>query len=277
MKKVFIVFLSIMMIVVIFSSCNKITEETPQDKVSEETHQDKVSGEMNTLPNESLTDDWNAGDVPSIERYAFSSIEDFKIFCTTGSRDSTLYDSPPKDDAFPPYNMLEGCFVDITQLFPGLDENNVTIDHIEISSNGRYSYSGYTNISKTPFSISIKYENQSSEVTVASVAAATTASTYNQVILADYYEAKNTVSSSEGLTLYVFELSNCIVQYNVYKEKIQGMVIHSGDYEIGLSPGYSDNDAFFTDETLESVSCMFKEGEDRVEALSRVSNFAISD
>lgn len=289
MNKGFIILLSIIMIVVTFSSCNSMSEDTPKDTVNTETTylpdesltedipKDTVNTETTYLPDESLTENMYTDYFPSIESYAFSTIDDFKLFCTTGSRDSTLYNSPPKNNAFPPYNMYEGCFVDMTRLFPGLDKNSVTIDHIEISSSGRYSYSGYTNIGKTPFSISIKYENKSSNISVESVVADSNASLYKQIIRADYYDTANKASSTEGAVLYVFELNKCIVKYNVYKGKIQGMAIRSGDYEIGLSPGYSDNDAFFTDEALKPLSCLFSDSEDRVEALNRVVAFTISD
>lgn len=273
MKNSFIVLLSVLLVVAMFSSCNKITE-APQETVDAV---DTVKTTTTWVPNESLTKSLNTGEVPCVERYSFSSIDDFKFFCATGSRDSTLYSSPPQDNNFPPYNMLEGCFIDITQLFPEFDNNSIAIDHIEISANGRYSYSGYTNIRKTPFSISVRYMNESSDVTVTSViSAANNTSAYDRVMTTDYYDAKNEISSSDGSVLYVFELSKCIVQYYAYKGTIQGMAIYSGDYIIGVSPGYSDNDAFFTDETLTPLSCMFRNGEDRVDALNRVATLTQS-
>lgn len=266
MRKRMIMLMSILIVFAMLSSCS----------TSNDSSKDTVDSGVIWLPNQSVTGDSSMGDAPCIERYAFSTIEDFELFCTTGSRDVTLYSSQSKDNMFPPFNMLEGCFVEISQLFPELDQNNVTIDHIEIVNSGRYSYSGYTNVDQTPFRITINYKSKSSGLSVSTVVNALDTSAYDQVICADYYDAKTQAPSKKGSTVYVFELSKCIVQYSFYKEKIEGVVIHSGNYEIGISPRYSDNDAFFTDETLKELSCIFEDSDDRSEALSKIAAFAES-
>ncbi len=272
MKKISIVFLSILLVIVTFSSCAVFS---PNDKKNEDSFKDANDSETNILPDESSVESSNEKDVPCLERYVFSSIDDFKFFCTTASRDISRYSSQSVSNAFPPFNMLEGCFVDVTDLFPGLDKNSVTVDHVEISSSGNYSYSGYTNTGKTPFGISVKYKDKSSAVTVADVIAANI-ETCNQVVNADYYDPENKVDSSKGSTLFVFEQNGYIIQYYVYNNKVQGMAIYSGDYIIGLSPCYSDNDAFFTDETLKPLSCVFSGDGDRVNALNTIAAFTKS-
>ncbi len=76
MKNSFIVLLSVLLVVAMFSSCNKITE-APQETVDAV---DTVKTTTTWVPNESLTKSLNTGEVPCVERYSFSSIDDFKFF-----------------------------------------------------------------------------------------------------------------------------------------------------------------------------------------------------
>ena len=84
MQKSFIVFLSMLLVVWTFSSCNQITDNETTGLSSESL----IETYSLWLPNDSLA---GTGDEPCIERYAFKTLEDFKLFCETGSRDLTLY------------------------------------------------------------------------------------------------------------------------------------------------------------------------------------------
>ena len=65
---------------------HQITEESyPVDQVTEAI--------PDTRANEPNND--NANDIPCLEIYTFSRIDDFKLFCSTGSRDISMYKNGP--------------------------------------------------------------------------------------------------------------------------------------------------------------------------------------
>lgn len=272
MRKYMIIAIALLFCIAMFASCEGISDASPHSNPaytvpSSPTDSDATALPVDGSPTENLPEEGS----PSIERYAFFSIADFKLYCSTGSKDVSLYQKPPMDSVFPPYGMAEGCFVELSQLFPELDMNSITVDYVEISSENQYSYSGYTNTGNTPFSISISYKKDTNDVSPEKVVSTANTSMYNQIIYDDYYGMDTAISDKTGAILYIFELSRCTVQYDVYKEKIQGMAIHCGDYVIGISPGYSDNNAFFTDESLSPISCLFKDGNNRDQALNKVA------
>ena len=211
-----------------------------------------------------------------IVRYAFSSVEDFKTYCETASKDLSKYKAPPMDNTFPLYKMREGCFVDLLDLFPQLNTNEITVDHVEMASSNYYSYSGYTNKEKTPFSISIYYEEDGEKLKFEEAVKEAKNGEFDTVISSDYHTSASKPTKKTGLCLYIFELEGCVVKYIFFNEKIQGMLVQRGNFKIGISPAYSDNVEFFSDEALTPLSCLFGSGEERKAALKHFADFVDS-
>lgn len=277
MKKCMLLVIALLLCMAMFTSCGDPTIPTdtvPSD--SSDSHAASVPAGSSPTDDSPSTDDQPSADFssPTIERYTFFSIEDFKLYCTTGSKDASLYQKPPKYGSFPLYNMVEGCFVELSQLFPELDMNCITVDNVEVEFNDRYTYSGYTNTGNTPFYVSIRYKRNTDDVLSGIADEIDSKPTQYRIIYDDYYYGKDTAASEKTKgVVYVSELSGCTIEYNVYDGKIQGMSVEYGDYVIGISPAYSDNIAFFTDEALSPLSCLFKNGNDREQALNQIALF----
>ncbi len=266
MKKSFVTLLSILLVVFTLFSCNEKADDMPQN------NDDNINDWPIWLPDETSE---NAG---CVERYSFRSLEEFKFFCATGSRNSKFYRSQNK---IPPFNMLKGFFVDITQLFPELDKNSITIDDIEIVHSGEYTYACETKHG-TPFLITIEYNKDSANISVDKVVEYFKTSRYDNVINADYYDPTSKLPENKGSSVYIYKLNDCIINYNVMhpysgsEDEVTGVIIYSGDYRIVIGKAYSDNDAFFTDEVLEPITCLFSYGDDRAEALNKIAAFTES-
>lgn len=211
-----------------------------------------------------------------IVRYAFSSVEDFKTYYETASKDLSKYKAPPMGNTFPLYKMQEGCFVELSDLFPQLNTNEITVDYVEISSSNDYSYSGYTNKEKTPFLVAIYHEENGEKLDFEEAVKEAKNGEYDTVISSDYHTSSSKPTKQTGKCLYIFELEGCVVKYIFLNEKIQGMLVQRGNFKIAISPSYSDNVEFFSDEVLKPMTCLFGSGEERKAALKHFADFVDS-
>ncbi len=211
-------------------------------------------------------------DLPCIERYAFTSWADFKTFCETGSTDVMLYKEPPVDGIFPPYTMRENAFVDVFSLFPSLDADAVTLHHIEIASDARYTIMGYTNDDKVPFSISVRYNPGVSYKTPEEFALAANSSSLTHTVYGDFCKATDEQKTAQKFMLFAAEVNDCMIRYSVSKGQSDGMAMSVGDYVIGVSPTSSNNPAFFADETLSALNCLFTDGPQRDAAMKNIKD-----
>ena len=246
------------------------TGETPATGEAPVTSEESATSEEPTTDSTAPSDD-----TPMIMQYGFYSIEDFKTFYLTGSTDLSLYDTPPRDGFFPLFQMQEGCFVDLSDLFPTLNFENLTVSSVSVSWKNRYSYAAKTKDTKVSLSVSIQYKNAYENASIDSVLAGRDNSKVNKIIRSDYYTATEKPSKTSGLMLYIFELNDCIISYNFYNEIMQGMSIYKGNFTIGITTAidYIEDGSFFNDETLKPATCLFKNGEARLNALNRIAEF----
>ena len=75
---------------------------------------------------------------PSIAHYAFSSLDDFRTYCLTGSTDPADYAADPSELELPAYEMADGAFVDPFLLFPALDPVTFAVGWVEVVTDKEY-------------------------------------------------------------------------------------------------------------------------------------------
>ena len=206
---------------------------------------------------------------PCIITYAFSSIDDFRLYCSSGSTAVSDYREPPEDGAFPLYRMKEGCFVELSDLFPALDLEKITVNHIETYSSCQYSYGGFTKEGKTRFRIDVLYERDLTPFEEA--VCKEDDSGYDRIIREDYSYRDGASRDQKGSVLYVFETGGCTLRYRTYNGKTEGMSIRCGDYVIGISPSFTGNTAFFSDDALRPLSCFFRSDPERAQGLDAIA------
>ena len=97
MKRIIILINIFVVIAFLFSSCTEFLSK--EDELEKET----TDRQVEAVGSES---DYYA----CIERHYFYSLEDFKVYCETGSKEKSLYKEYSKA-YFPSYKMADGCFV----------------------------------------------------------------------------------------------------------------------------------------------------------------------
>ena len=268
MKKLFLSLIIILLLSVVFTSC-AIADPGQTPAPEESTPIPESSPTLESTP----IDDDTACTVV----FSFKSIEDFELYCKTGSKDASLYKKPPS--LFPAFEMKEGIFVEPNELFPDLDVQGLTVDYIEIVSPYEYSYSGKTN-DGTVFGITISYDENASEVSADKIIEKRSLKANINIVKGDYYTSKVKLGALEDkhavYNFYIFDMDDCTLEYhaNVRGNVVTSMWIHHGNYAIGISSFFDSNlDAFFADEVLKPMTDLFSGGEARIEALNKIKEY----
>ncbi len=271
MKRLFPFFTLILVTVVFLSSCNLNSNDT--ENLFQETL-GNVGAELRNDTDNIDTVQTTEAFENCIARYGFYSLEDFKTYCLTGSKDLTLYKSMPKGESLPLYKMSDGAFVDVLDLFPSINAETVTIDYIETASRTRYSVLGYTNKRETPFCISVRY-TKDTDFESGNIFAQND-SKVDIIKYEDYFKATEQAKSEYERTLFVFDINGCKVEYDVYMGKLSGLSIYVGDYCIGISDmsnGMKNAENFFDDEDLRSITCFFSDADRAAESIDSIKNY----
>lgn len=272
MKKLFLSLIIILLLSVVFTSC-AIADPgaTPSPEESSPALGSTPAPESTPTPESTPV----AEREPTFNEdliYSFKSIEDFELYCKTGSTDASLYKEPPT--VFPHFKMQDGIFMELNDLFPDLDMNAITVRHIEIRSEGKYLYGCHVNDTKTRFMVHFSYQEDASDLSAEKIIEKRSKN-YTKSINGDYYTAKEKPDSRFGIrTLYAFELNDVVMSYSFYGEEMSGVTIYSGNYTIGISAGGADDrKVLLSDEALKPITDLFRDGEARIEALNKIKEY----
>ena len=211
--------------------------------------------------------------------YSFKSIEDFELYCKTGSKDVSLYKNPPS--LFPDFKMKDGVFVNLDEVFPDLDMESITVDHIEVEVSDMYYCSCYTK-NGTKFDVVFQYNENATEVSADNVIEQLASHEYyarSKIIKGDYYTSKFTSEDWRVSSVYyVFDVDDYVVRYYAdTRGNLINIWIYHDNYEIGIgSYNESNREAFFADKVLKPMTDLFSDGEARIEALNKIKQFTES-
>ena len=272
MKKIILVFFGVFAALLSFSSCTIIPDNDENNNAF-----------VPTLEIDDTTYNQN-NDIPSLEIYSFSCIDDFKLFCTTESRDISLYKNGPDYGVFPPFSMKNGSYLKLDSLFPTLDMSKILFDHIEIPNDHQYSYSGKTISEETPVYIEVTFDERTTYRTLDSIIEDHLRIIQNsikenenvryEVFYGDYYDERTPRPSNMILVhnYYYYDTDGCAYMYDLYRGNMCGITIWCGNYKIVIGMGSPNNDAFFADETLTPISNLFKSEDKRSETLQGIAD-----
>lgn len=287
MKKLFLSFVIILLLSVVFTSCaiadpgatpspeesspalgsTPAPESTPTPESIPAPESTPIPESSPTLESTPIDDDTACTVV-----FSFKSIEDFELYCKTGSTDASLYKEPPT--VFPHFKMQDGIFMELNDLFPDLDMNAITVYHIEIHSEGKYLYSCYLNDTKTRFGVVFSCQEDASDLSAEKIIEKRSKN-YTKSIKGDYYTSKEKPDSWYlSSTLYAFELNDVVMTYSFDAEEMSGVTIYSGNYTIGISAVFADDSkVLLSNEALKPITDLFRDGEARIEALNKIKEY----
>ena len=287
MKKLFLSLIIILLLSVVFTSCaiadpgatpspeesspalgsTPAPESTPTPESIPAPESTPIPESSPTLESTPIDDDTACTVV-----FSFKSIEDFELYCKTGSTDASLYKEPPT--VFPHFKMQDGIFMELNDLFPDLDMNAITVRHIEIRSEGKYLYGCHVNDTKTRFMVHFWCQEDASDLSAEKIIEKNS-EYYTKSIIGDYYTSKEKPDSRFGIrTLYAFELNDVVMSYSFYGEEMSGVSVYSGNYTIVISAGGADDrKVLLSDEALKPITDLFRDGEARIEALNKIKEY----
>lgn len=259
MKKQLLAALIVTLCILFAVSCSKNLPAGPENDADSETGNETltevisqstpVQGEES--PSAPLPSDKDEQMEPCVEPYVFTSLEDFKRYCTTGSTDWKTYDHQTEDSYFPHFRMSDTAFIDVYELFPSWNRDRITVRHIEVWSSAEYTLGCRTEQDQTDVTIGIRF--------LKDPAAFGQSTDELPVIPVDYFSATEEQKASATLLGFLSEQDGCCVLYRVFKGKVSGVTILCGNCTISFGPSKSEDPGFFADGDLNPLSAMFDE------------------
>ncbi|MBE6602453.1 MAG: hypothetical protein E7637_08140 [Ruminococcaceae bacterium] len=294
MKRLLTVLLTLILCLSLLASCNQQPDEplpqtsddptvassddptaAPSDDptVAPEDGPEPESSTESTPSIDPITSSTNQSPLePMLSTYAFFSVQDFKTYYLTGSTDLALYQSAPVDGEFPLYQMVDNCFLDPAEIFPSLNFENIVIKSVGVYWQNRYSYSAYTKDTNVPFIISVRYRNAIENLTPQSFVNSLNTSSYAQIIYGDYFTTTETTTQSSGYVLHAFMVDDCAVGYVIKRGEVASIILRKGNFQITVGVANLDmTEQFLSNEVLAPITCMLKDGADRIAAINRIS------
>ena len=212
--------------------------------------------------------------------YSFGSLNDFLLYCSSGSTDVSIYEQPPKDGV-PKFKMKEKAVIDFWGLFPQLDQEAVTFDYVEVLNDHRYSYGGITNNAhQTEIGFLVGYEEDAADYSFESVIKKLE-SEKDLIVQGDFDDTETDLPLDVKSIANVLEKNGCILVYPKYRKRKsggfeienQGVAIYYKKYYVQIGPCYPADTTFYEDDTLIPILTLFKDGEERTQTLEGIKHY----
>ena len=258
MKHLILCFASILLLITILTSCGGNPSLTSSSV---------------TQSNESA----NAVENPSIARYTFSSLEDFRTYCNTGSTNPNDYQAKQNELDLPIFKMVKDAFVDPFELIPSLDSEKISVNHVEVVTHSQYGYSLYSQDEQDVLcDIYVSYLPDRKYTSVEEFSHSSFPEFFeskslsnSKIYYVDYFEATDDQrkDGSEDSTMFVFMLNERLVRYTCYKGELRTISIALGDYVVHIVVNNYQND------NLKEISPLFSNSEQRATLIREMSNY----
>lgn len=280
MKKMTVVCFVLIFAFIICSCSDPHIGEISSGNLESNTEQETSAGENV----ESGSFEGGAIDDQSVEVcyliHSFFSLNDFLLYCSSGSTDVSIYEQPPKNGV-PRFQMKEKAVIDFWGLFPQLDQNAVTFNYIEVMNDHHYSYSGLTNNdNQTIIGFLVGYEEDTEDYSLESVIKKWQ-SVKDLIVQGDFDDTDTELPSDARSIAYVLEKNGCVLVYPKYRKiksgtieiENQGVAIYYKKYYVQIGPCYPADTTFYEDDTLIPILTLFKDGEERTQTLEGIKHY----
>lgn|GEM_PF-5081761 len=213
--------------------------------------------------------------------HSFFSLNDFLLYCSSGSTDVSIYEQPPKNGV-PRFQMKEKSVINFWELFPKMDPDTVTFHCVEVLNDHHYGCGGITNNDyHTDINFRVGYEEDAEDYSLESVIKELQNRKMDLIVQGDFDGTDTELPSNAKKIAYITEKAGCFLAYPKYKEMKSGAIIFDNSgviiyykkYCIEIGPGIPADTTFYEDDDLIPILALFKEGEERTQALEWIMHY----
>ncbi len=210
------------------------------------------------------------------EVFSLFTINDLKTYFSNGFTDMSLYEIPPvllAGNAFPSVP-FEGYFVDLYELFPGLNPDAIITEKIYFEfypGKHDYEYFCRTSDGKGDFRVRVTYRKNIGNRTEEEIAAAYSdfIDRGHEVVFEDYTKTKYKPHTWRGI-VYIGMGDGYATVYEVWDGNVTAVSIRAGDLAIAIFPG---NYGYLAHDDLRAIACLRTDSPERDETLKRIAAY----